>query len=112
MPEMPELETIKRSLEPHIQGKRIKNINLLLSRQIKHPTPGEFVNRLLFRVIDRLERRGKYLILHMDNQISLVFHLRMTGQVCYCPPGAPEQKHARIVFHFSILYRSALLWQY
>ena len=101
MPEMPELETIKRSLEPHIQGKRIKNINLLLSRQIKHPTPGEFVNRLLFRVIDRLERRGKYLILHMDNQISLVFHLRMTGQVCYCPPGAPEQKHARIVFHLN-----------
>lgn len=98
MPEMPELETIKRSLEPHVQGKRIKNINLLLSRQIQKPTPGEFVNRVLFRVIDHLERRGKYLIMKLDNGLSLIFHLRMTGQVCYCPSGAPQPAHARIVF--------------
>ena len=55
MPEMPELETIKRSLEPHIKGKRIKRISLLLERQIKWPTPGEFVYRLLFHNIKELE---------------------------------------------------------
>ena len=46
MPEMPELETIKRSLEPHIKGRRIDDVELLLSRQIKHPSPEEFVSRI------------------------------------------------------------------
>ena len=73
MPEMPEIETIRRSLEPHIKGKKIKKIDLLLERQIQWPTPGEFVFRLLFHTIEELERRGKYLILKMDNNISLIF---------------------------------------
>ncbi len=101
MPEMPEIETIRRSLEPHIKGKKIKKIDLLLERQIQWPTPGEFVFRLLFHTIEELERRGKYLILKMDNNISLIFHLRMTGQVCYCPPNTPMPGHARIIFDLS-----------
>lgn len=100
MPEMPELETIKRSLEPHIKGKKIKKITPLLDRQIKWPTPGEFIFHLLFHTIKSVERRGKYLILSMDNDILLIFHLRMTGQVVYCPENAPTPNYARIVFDF------------
>lgn len=99
MPEMPELETIRRSLEPHIQGKTIDSVELLLSRQIKWPTPEEFVSRITGRRIDSLGRVGKYLLLQLDSGNTMVFHLRMTGQVCYCPPGEQAHSHARIIFH-------------
>ena len=79
MPEMPELETIRRTLEPHLKGRRIMQVEVLLSRQIKWPEPDQFVARLVGCTIERLERKGKYLLLVLDNDIHLVFHLRMTG---------------------------------
>lgn len=99
MPEMPELETIKRSLEPHIKGRRIDDVELLLSRQIKHPSPEEFVSRIKGQRIRELQRRGKYLILVLDNDVFLVIHLRMSGQSCYCGPNDSDRKHSRIIFH-------------
>ncbi|ORT99774.1 Formamidopyrimidine-DNA glycosylase [Anaerovibrio sp. JC8] len=99
MPEMPELETIKRSLEPHIKGRKITDVELLLSRQIKFPSPEEFVSRIKGQVISELLRRGKYLILKLNNGISLVIHLRMSGQACYCGPNDPDRRHSRIIFH-------------
>ncbi|WP_297966060.1 bifunctional DNA-formamidopyrimidine glycosylase/DNA-(apurinic or apyrimidinic site) lyase [uncultured Anaerovibrio sp.] len=101
MPEMPELETIKRSLEPNLIGKKIKRIEILLDRQIKWPTPGEFMYRLLFSSIEKLERRGKYLIMKTTNDFFLIFHLRMTGQVIYCPKGESLPDYGRIIFDFS-----------
>ncbi|MCR5177238.1 MAG: bifunctional DNA-formamidopyrimidine glycosylase/DNA-(apurinic or apyrimidinic site) lyase [Anaerovibrio sp.] len=98
MPEMPELEIIRRSLEPNIKGKRIMNVQLLLKRQIKWPSPEDFIARLAGHVITGLDRRGKYLLLQMDNNVSLVFHLRMTGQACYFPPGVEPVGHVRILF--------------
>ena len=47
MPEMPEIETIRRSLEPHIRGRKIENVEVLLARQIKWPEPEAFVARIL-----------------------------------------------------------------
>lgn len=101
MPEMPELETIRRSLEPHVKGKTIESVELLLSRQIKWPAPEVFVDMATGCRIDSLSRVGKYLLLQLDSGNTLVFHLRMTGQVCYCPPGVEAHSHARIVFYLN-----------
>ena len=99
MPEMPELETIRRTLEPHLKGRRIIQVEVLLSRQIKWPEPDQFVARLVGCTIERLERKGKYLLLVLDNDIHLVFHLRMTGQLCYREKGAADGTHSRIIFN-------------
>ncbi len=93
MPEMPEIETIRRSLEPHIQGRKIQSVEVLLPRQIKWPEPDGFVARILQTTIVGLDRRGKYLLLQLDNQVSLVFHLRMTGQLVYVPPQGQDISH-------------------
>ena len=98
MPEMPEIETIRRSLDKHIQGREITQVEILLPRQIKWPEPDGFVARVLHTRISRLERIGKYLLLQLDNGVALVFHLRMTGQLVYNAPGAVETgTHNRLV---------------
>lgn len=100
MPEMPEIETIRRSLEPHIQGHQIKSVEVLLPRQIKWPEPEGFVARILQTRIERLDRHGKYLLLQLDNQVSLVFHLRMTGQLVYVPAtGQDSSHHTRLIIY-------------
>ena len=93
MPEMPEIETIRRSLEPHIRGRKIENVEVLLARQIKWPEPEAFVARILQEDIVGLERIGKYLLLQLSNQVSLIFHLRMTGQLVYVAAGAADDSH-------------------
>lgn len=100
MPEMPEIETIRRSLEPHIQGRKITSVEVLLPRQIKWPEPEGFVARILQTTIAGLDRRGKYLLLQLDNQVSLIFHLRMTGQLVYVPSmGQDNSHHNRLIIH-------------
>lgn len=99
MPELPELENIRRTLEPHIKGRQIMQTEILLSRQIKWPEPEMFKARLAGRFIDRLDRRGKYLLLQLDSGVSLVFHLRMTGQLCYREKGAADGTHSRVILH-------------
>lgn len=100
MPEMPEIETIRRSLQPHIVGRRIENVEVLLARQIKWPEPEIFVARILQTEIVRLDRIGKYLILQLANDVSLVFHLRMTGQLVYVDAGVEHiSSHDRLVIY-------------
>lgn len=99
MPEMPELENIRRTLVPHIKGRRIMQTEILLSRQIKWPEPDRFAARLAGRYIDEVDRIGKYLLLRLDSGVSVVFHLRMTGQLCYRPKGAADGTHSRIILH-------------
>ena len=99
---MPEIETIRRSLEPHIKGCSIKSVEVLLPRQIKWPEPDAFVARILQQKIDRLDRVGKYLLLQLDNNVSLIFHLRMTGQLVYVPAeGEDRSHHNRLILHLS-----------
>ena len=98
MLEMPEIETIRRSLEPHLTGKTIKRADVLLARQIKWPEPDQFVARILLAKIAKLDRVGKYLLLRLDNGVSLVFHLRMTGQLIYhAADSKAEGHHERLV---------------
>lgn len=98
MPEMPEVETIRRSLIEKVSGRKIIEVEFLLSRLVKWPTAGEFQAVLTDKTITDVTRRGKYLLFHLNDQRIMVVHLRMTGRLCYIAPGDEQDKFTRIIF--------------
>jgi formamidopyrimidine-DNA glycosylase len=98
MPEMPEVEIIRRGLSKNITGKRIMSVEVLLARLIKWPDAESFRALLTGAVIKKVGRRGKYLLLEMDNDCTLVVHLRMTGRLCYAAASGEKDAYARINF--------------
>jgi formamidopyrimidine-DNA glycosylase len=81
MPELPEVETVCRQLEPELEGRRIESLEILDPRWCR-PTPAaELEEAVADRTIERLGRRGKYLLLGLDGARTLVMHLRMTGNL-------------------------------
>jgi formamidopyrimidine-DNA glycosylase len=100
MPEMPEVETIRRTLSGKVEGRKIARVDIGLSRLIKWPTAAEFQAMITEREIVRLDRRGKYLLFYLDNQLVLIIHLRMTGRIYYVTPDTAFDKFTHIVFRF------------
>lgn len=98
MPEMPEVETIRRTLVDQVSGRRIQEVEFLLSRLIKWPSAGEFQAVVTNKTIVTLTRRGKYLLFHLDDGQFMVVHLRMTGRLHYISPGMEMDKFTRIIF--------------
>jgi formamidopyrimidine-DNA glycosylase len=98
MPEMPEVETIRRTLVNKISGRTIKEVEFLLARLVKWPTAAEFQAVLTSRKIVTITRRGKYLLFHLDDNQVLVIHLRMTGRLQYITAGMEKDKFTRIIF--------------
>lgn len=98
MPELPEVEIIRRGLSRHICGAVITDVDILLPRQIKAMTPENFRTNLLGRVIETVDRRGKYLLLQLKEGWTLVIHLRMTGRIVYQADGVVRDRYARVVF--------------
>lgn len=98
MPELPEVEAIKRVIEPQIQGLSIKNIDIRRQEIIAHPTADEFVQRLTGQMVDGMERRGKFLLIRLESGDWVILHLRMTGCLLLTPAGYPEEKHTHLVF--------------
>lgn len=98
MPEMPEVEIIRRYLDQQLTGHRIMNLEILLPRQIKWPTPEGYRAMAIGRAVEHVKRRGKYLLMELDNGNELVFHLRMTGRLVYEPEGQNHDSYARLLF--------------
>lgn len=98
MPEMPEVETIRRTLADRVTGRRIKEVTISLTRLIKWPSAAEFQAIITGKKIERLARRGKYLIFHLEDGLVVVVHLRMTGRLYYVTPGQPHDKFTYIIF--------------
>ena len=94
MPELPEVETIKRELERTILGKKIIEVIVHNPRVIRQPSPGKFKKELQGALIKNILRRAKLLILELSNGRSLAIHLKMTGQLVY--PGSG--KTSRVSF--------------
>lgn len=80
MPELPEVETIKRIIGPRIEGLKINGVDVCNRQIVAYPSADEFVEILLGRIVTKMERRGKFLIFLMDNGDKMLLHLRMTGQ--------------------------------
>ena len=101
MPELPEIEAIKRVIEPQIQGLAIEQVTVNRPEVIAHPAADEFCRRLTGQVFAGIQRRGKFLILCMESGDRLILHLRMTGCLLVAPEDYPEEKHTHFVFHLS-----------
>jgi formamidopyrimidine-DNA glycosylase len=81
MPELPEVETVVRQLEPEVEGRRIERLEVLDQRWSRPLPPGELEAAVTGSTIERLGRRGKYILMGLDRERTLVMHLRMTGNL-------------------------------
>ena len=81
MPELPEVETVARQLEPELEGRRIDELEVLDARWSRPVPPEQLGAEVTGSTIEGLGRRGKYLLLGLDGERTLVMHLRMTGNL-------------------------------
>src|SRR6476619_215812 len=81
MPELPEVETVVRQLEPEVEGRRIERLEVLDARWSRPVSPERLGSEVRGSTIERLGRRGKYILMHLDGERTLVMHLRMTGNL-------------------------------
>jgi formamidopyrimidine-DNA glycosylase len=81
MPELPEVETVARQLEPELEGRRIEELEVLDARWSRPVAPEALGREVSGATIEGLGRRGKYLLLGLDGERTLVMHLRMTGNL-------------------------------
>jgi formamidopyrimidine-DNA glycosylase len=98
MPELPEVETIKNELAPHIIGRGISGVTLLWQGIVRQPSAEEFCSRLIGQKITGIERRGKYLILSLTSGEALIIHLKMSGSLLLKPASAEADKYTRAIF--------------
>src|SRR5660397_74306 len=92
MPELPEVEVVRRGLEAHVLGRMISSVEVLHPRPVRRHTggPRDFENRLNGRTFTAGHRRGKYLWLALDDGDALLGHLGMSGQLLVQPVGVPD----------------------
>ncbi|MEQ9518248.1 MAG: bifunctional DNA-formamidopyrimidine glycosylase/DNA-(apurinic or apyrimidinic site) lyase [Parvibaculum sp.] len=116
MPELPEVETVRRCLAPSMEGRRLVKVEAKRP-DLRFPLPANFAKRLTGRTVTGLGRRAKYLLIHLDDGMTLLAHLGMSGRFTICPPAgalnvpgaftheggkpAPDGtgKHDHIIFH-------------
>jgi formamidopyrimidine-DNA glycosylase len=99
MPELPEVELVARALAKLVTGRRILAAELLRPRLAPDSSPRRFASQLRGARVERVGRRGKHILIHLDGGLVLVVHLRMTGRFLYLPLDAPLPK-----FTHAILY--------
>ncbi len=103
MPELPEVETIRRDLDKEVVGKRVKTVEATGLRTIRrHKTKKNFASKLEGRKISGVQRKGKYLLLKLDDGNLLVVHLGMSGQLLRAKSAKePTLKHTHVVLTFT-----------
>ncbi|MEA2347242.1 MAG: formamidopyrimidine-DNA glycosylase [Thermoleophilaceae bacterium] len=97
MPELPEVETVRRQLAPHVEGARLERVEVPDPRWCEPADPGYLANAVDGREIQALRRRGKYLIWELADEVHMVMHLRMTGNLLLVPEDedTPDRKYVR-----------------
>jgi formamidopyrimidine-DNA glycosylase len=102
MPELPEVETVRRGLERHVAGRTVAAVDVLHPRAIRRHVagPADFTAALAGRTFDAARRRGKYLWLSAAED-ALLAHLGMSGQLLITEPGKPLGPHVRVRFTFA-----------
>ncbi|MCD8055029.1 MAG: bifunctional DNA-formamidopyrimidine glycosylase/DNA-(apurinic or apyrimidinic site) lyase [Lachnospiraceae bacterium] len=101
MPELPEVETIRRVIGPQISGLMVEQVTVRRPEVIAHPAAEECERRLTGQCFRELARRGKYLVFQFSGGDRLLLHLRMTGCLLLTPAEAPEEPHTHVVFRLS-----------
>lgn len=103
MPELPEVETSRRGIEPHIIGQTVKQV-VIRQKQLRWPVPSTIKQQLVSQKIESVDRRGKYLLLGSAAG-TLIIHLGMSGSLRILPEGTAAEKHD----HFEILFSNGKL---
>jgi len=99
MPELPEVETTRRGIEPYLLGQRVIRV-LLRERRLRWPVPEDLDVRLSGQRIQTVKRRAKYLLIEAEVG-TLICHLGMSGSLCLLPSGSPAAKHAHVDIELS-----------
>jgi formamidopyrimidine-DNA glycosylase len=99
MPELPEVETIKNELLPHLVNRRITGVTLFWEGIVRQPSVKEFYSRFIGQRLTGLARRGKYLIFSLTSGEALVIHLKMTGSLLLRSASAEPDKFIRAILH-------------
>ena len=98
MPELPEVETVRRRLEPVLVGRSFEHVEIEDARLTRPEDPAEVAAELTGERVASLERRGKYLVVRFESGRVLLIHLRMTGNFLHAPAGEPvDVPHRRAV---------------
>lgn len=102
MPELPEVETVRRGMEAAMQGRPIVSVTVRRA-DLRRALPADFALRLIGRVVRGLRRRAKYLLLDLDDDSVLVIHLGMSGRISIVPADAAKAdgahgRHEHVVF--------------
>jgi formamidopyrimidine-DNA glycosylase len=107
MPELPEVETIRRGIAPHVTGRAIRRV-VVRDRRLRWPIPKDFARKLTGRTIASVGRRGKYLLLDLaapaeagGNHDRVILHMGMTGRLSLHEPGRPVRKHDHLDLELS-----------
>lgn len=102
MPELPEVETVRRTLIPRVVGRRVTAVTVRTPDYVVGLPPDEFRRAVEGRRITGIDRRGKFLIFRLEDDCQFVLHLKMTGQVIWCLPeadlGPVRTRHTHTVF--------------
>ncbi|WP_251548009.1 bifunctional DNA-formamidopyrimidine glycosylase/DNA-(apurinic or apyrimidinic site) lyase [Limosilactobacillus caecicola] len=100
MPEMPEVETVRRGLNQIAAGHKIIGIDVNYGKTIENDVE-EFREALVGQTIEQVDRRGKYLLFRFTNDLTMISHLRMEGSYYAQKTGTPVDKHTHVIFHFA-----------
>jgi formamidopyrimidine-DNA glycosylase len=101
MPELPEVEVTRLGIQPHLEGRRVSAVKIIDGR-LRWPVPSNLNQLLSGQKVAGIERRGKYLLVELDNGY-LLLHLGMTGTLRVLPSGDPLKPHDRVTFEFGKL---------
>lgn len=100
MPELPEVETVRRGLTRLVQGATIDHVDVFYAKMVR-PDAEIFTADLIGRKIEKIDRRGKYLLFRFSGNLTMVSHLRMEGKYDVQPEGSPIPKHTHVIFHLT-----------
>jgi formamidopyrimidine-DNA glycosylase len=100
MPELPDVENVAAMLRRRTRGRRIRNVRLVTASTVRFPDPRTFTRLLRGRRIGDVRRRGKYLLIALEDDLTLVVHLRMTGDFVMKRRNEIVDRHTRVIFRF------------
>ena len=100
MPELPEVETTRRHLQPVLVGATITGAEVRRPRMVRRQErPGDFTDRIAGRRVEQLDRIGKFMIGSLGGDLTWVTHLGMSGRIQIADAGDPESPHTNVVLH-------------
>ena len=96
MPELPEVETVRRAIRSELEGRRVASARICHPRTARrHARHTDVEDRLVGRRVSRVGRLGKFLLIGVDGDLTWVMHLGMSGRISLCEPGDPMEIHTR-----------------